>query len=281
METGARVLPHFMKDNTDRNRTSPFAFTGNKFEFRMPGSSLSAAGPNVILNTAVAEELRRFSEELSTVAPEKLHSAAKDLVRRTVEAHKRILFNGNGYTDEWVEEAERRGLWNLVSTPDAIPHFLDEKNVELFTRHHIFSPEEIHARYEIMLENYSKALQLEGRTMVEMMEKDLLPALLTHTGDTATAVGAKQAMGLSTGCDKELLQELSSLYESITVNTKALTANLAAVSSITDVLETARFCHDSILANLETIRSFADRAEALIPDRLLPYPTYDQLLFSV
>ena len=281
METGARVLPHFMKDNTDRNRTSPFAFTGNKFEFRMPGSSLSAAGPNVILNTAVAEELRRFSEELSTVAPEKLHSAAKDLVRRTVEAHKRILLNGNGYTDEWVEEAERRGLWNLVSTPDAIPHFLDEKNVELFTRHHIFSPEEIHARYEIMLENYSKALQLEGRTMVEMMEKDLLPALLTHTGATATAVGAKQAMGLSTGCDKELLQELSSLYESITVNTKALTANLAAVSSITDVLETARFCHDSILANLETIRSFADRAEALIPDRLLPYPTYDQLLFSV
>ena len=180
-----------------------------------------------------------------------------------------------------MEEAERRGLWNLVSTPDAIPHFLDEKNVELFTRHHIFSPEEIHARYEIMLENYSKALQLEGRTMVEMMEKDLLPALLTHTGATATAVGAKQAMGLSTGCDKELLQELSSLYESITVNTKALTANLAAVSSITDVLETARFCHDSILANLETIRSFADRAEALIPDRLLPYPTYDQLLFSV
>src|SRR5699024_5889834 len=148
METGAKVLPHSKKDNTDRNRTSPFAFTGNKFEFRMPGSSLSVAGPNLVLNTAVAEELRQFSQELSAAPEESRDKAAKELVRRIVKEHKRILFNGNGYTDEWVEEAERRGLWNLKSTPEAVSHFLDEKNIKLFTDHHIFSPEEMRARHD-------------------------------------------------------------------------------------------------------------------------------------
>ncbi len=281
METGARVLPHFMKDNTDRNRTSPFAFTGNKFEFRMPGSSLSSAGPNVVLNTAVAEMFRRFSLQLEKLPSGERKKAAKELVRKAVTEHKRVLFNGNGYTEEWVKEAVRRGLWNLTSTPDAILHLLDEKNVELFTKHHIFSPEEIHARYEILLENYGKALQLEGRTMTEMMEKDLLPALLAHIGHTAAAVRAKKELGLSLGFDIRLLEKLSALYDSITQGTEKLSADLKEASGIHDILEAARFCRDAILADLEEIRSYADQAEALIPDELLPYPTYDRLLFSV
>ena len=281
METGARVLPHFKKDNTDRNRTSPFAFTGNKFEFRMPGSSLSVAGPNLVLNTAVAEELRQFSEELSAVSEETRSSAARDLVRRVIREHKRILFNGNGYTDLWVAEAEKRGLWNLKSTPEAVSHFLDEKNVKLFTEHHIFSMEEIRARHDIFLENYSKALQLEDRTMVEMMSKDLLPALLSHTGATAAAVREKEALGLSVRCEKKLLEELTGLYEAITEGTAALTEELAAASSLTDPQELADFCCSRILTTLNEIRKSADQAEALIPDSLLPYPTYDKLLFSV
>ena len=281
METGAKVLPHFTKDNTDRNRTSPFAFTGNKFEFRMPGSSLSVAGPNMVLNTAVAEELRQFSEELSAVPEESRDSVAKELVRRVVKEHKRILFNGNGYTDEWVAEAERRGLWNLKSTPEALSHFLDEKNVKLFTDHHILSPEEMNARHDIILENYSKALQLEGRTMVEMMTKDLLPALLKYTADTASAVREKEALGLSTTCDRKLLEKMNGLYEAITSGTETLAEKLTASVSIDDFQEQADFCHDKILASLEEIRVSADQAEALIPDSLLPYPTYDTLLFSV
>lgn len=281
METGAKVLPHFTKDNTDRNRTSPFAFTGNKFEFRMPGSSLSVAGPNMVLNTAVAEELRQFSEELSAVPEESRDSAAKELVRRVVKEHKRILFNGNGYTDEWVAEAERRGLWNLKSTPEALSHFLDEKNVKLFTDHHILSPEEMNARHDIILENYSKALQLEGRTMVEMMTKDLLPALLKYTADTASAVREKEALGLSTTSDRKLLEKMNGLYEAITSGTETLAEELTASVSIDDFQEQADFCHDKILASLEEIRVSADQAEALIPDSLLPYPTYDTLLFSV
>ena len=281
METGAKVLPHFKKDNTDRNRTSPFAFTGNKFEFRMPGSSLSVAGPNMVLNTAVAEELRQFSEELSAVAEENRDSAAKELVRRIVREHKRILFNGNGYTDEWVAEAERRGLWNLKSTPEALAHLLDEKNVKLFTDHHIFSMEEISARHDIILENYSKALQLEGRTMVEMMTKDLLPALLKYTAATASAVREKEAVGLSAACDRKLLEKMNRLYEAITAETETLAEELTASYSIADFQELADFCHGKILASLDEIRVSADQAEALIPDSLLPYPTYDTLLFSV
>ncbi|HJC48048.1 MAG TPA: glutamine synthetase III [Candidatus Lachnoclostridium pullistercoris] len=281
METGAKVLPHFKKDNTDRNRTSPFAFTGNKFEFRMPGSSLSVAGPNMVLNTAVAEELRQFSEELSAVAEENRDSAAKKLVRRIVREHKRILFNGNGYTDEWVAEAERRGLWNLKSTPEALAHLLDEKNVKLFTDHHIFSMEEISARHDIILENYSKALQLEGRTMVEMMTKDLLPALLKYTAATASAVREKEAVGLSAACDRKLLEKMNRLYEAITAETETLAEELTASYSIADFQELADFCHGKILASLDEIRVSADQAEALIPDSLLPYPTYDTLLFSV
>ena len=180
MDIGAKVLPHFVKDNTDRNRTSPFAFTGNKFEFRMLGSSSSVANPNIILNTAVAEVLSQFYEELKDVPADRMESAVHELLKKTIKEHKRIIFNGNGYTDEWIEEAEKRGLYNLVSTPDALPHFVDEKNEKLLTSHHIFTHAELHSRYEIKLENYVKTLHIEAGTMVEIIQKDLLPAVTTY-----------------------------------------------------------------------------------------------------
>ena len=162
MDIGAKVLPHFVKDNTDRNRTSPFAFTGNKFEFRMLGSSSSVANPNIILNTAVAESLRQFYEKLKDVPADEMESAVHELLKQTIIDHKRVIFNGNGYTDEWLEEAKKRGLYNLVSTPDALPHFIDEKNEKLLTSHHIFTDAELHSRYEIKMENYVKTLHIES-----------------------------------------------------------------------------------------------------------------------
>ena len=168
MDIGAKVLPHFVKDNTDRNRTSPFAFTGNKFEFRMLGSAASVANPNIILNTAVAEALRQFAQELSGVPAEEMEHAVHELIKRAIRKHKRVIFNGNGYTDEWIEEAEKRGLYNLKSTPDALPMWIDEKNIKLFTDHKIFTKEEIFSRYEIWLENYSKTINIEANTMAEI-----------------------------------------------------------------------------------------------------------------
>ena len=179
MDIGAKVLPHFVKDNTDRNRTSPFAFTGNKFEFRMLGSSSSVANPNIILNTAVAESLRQFYEKLKDVPADEMESAVHELLKQTIIDHKRVIFNGNGYTDEWLEEAKKRGLYNLVSTPDALPHFIDEKNERLLTSHHIFTDAELHSRYEIKMENYVKTLHIEANTLVEIIQKDLLPSITT------------------------------------------------------------------------------------------------------
>ena len=177
MDIGAKVLPHFVKDNTDRNRTSPFAFTGNKFEFRMLGSEASVANPNIILNTAVAECVHQFAEQLKDVPEDKMEDAIHELIKKTIIDHKRVIFNGNGYTDEWIEEATKRGLFNLKSTPDALPQWIADKNIELFTKYHIFTKEEIESRYEIWLESYSKILNIESNTMVEMVQKDFLPSV--------------------------------------------------------------------------------------------------------
>ena len=188
METGAAVLPHFTKDNTDRNRTSPFAFTGNKFEFRMPGSALSVSGPNIVLNTAVAEALRQFYEELKDVPADKMEEAVHELVKRAILKHKKIIFNGNGYTDEWIEEAEKRGLYNLKSTPDALPAFIEKKNIDLFTSHNIFTETEIHSRYEILLENYGKTIHIEAKTLRDMVQCQFLPALMKYTDKLAASI---------------------------------------------------------------------------------------------
>ena len=283
METGAHVLPHFIKDTTDRNRTSPFAFTGNKFEFRMLGSSLSVSGPNTVLNTAVAESLSQFAERLSSVPEEHLDHEVHELIKDTIKAHKKVIFNGNGYTDEWVEEAEKRGLFNLRSTPEALKEFVSSKNIQLFTKHAIYTKGEIESRYEILMENYSKTLHIEAKTLLEMMTKDLLPSLLTYEEQVAEAGAKKKAFSasISTIREEELLDKLTSLYEQISKYSEELGAMVATAEGMEDSLASAEYYQSQILPKMDEVRICADEAESLIPDDLLPYPTYSQLLFSI
>ena len=283
MDIGAKVLPHFVKDNTDRNRTSPFAFTGNKFEFRMLGSAASVANPNIILNTAVAEALRQFAQELSGVPAEEMEHAVHELIKRAIRKHKRVIFNGNGYTDEWIEEAEKRGLYNLKSTPDALPMWIDEKNIKLFTDHKIFTKEEIFSRYEIWLENYSKTINIEANTMAEMVQKDLLPSVMTYTEKIAAAASAKKAVvaDISTTCEASLISKLTALEEKMASGVEKLKADTATALATEDPLENAKAYQSVVLEDMEELRKAADAAEILIPDALLPYPTYGKLLFSI
>nr|WP_294662610.1 glutamine synthetase III [uncultured Blautia sp.] len=285
MDIGAKVLPHFVKDNTDRNRTSPFAFTGNKFEFRMLGSSSSVANPNIILNTAVAEVLGQFYEELKDVPADGMESAVHELLKKTIKEHKRIIFNGNGYTDEWLEEAEKRGLYNLVSTPDALPHFVDEKNEKLLTGHHIFTHAELHSRYEIKLENYVKTLHIEAGTMVEIIQKDLLPAVTTYMEKLAQTAALKKSVvpDISVSAEAALLTKLTELSETMVKDLERLKEDTAMAEYEVgkDLLKSAKLYQSVVLTDMEKVRVSADAAEALIPDSILPYPTYGKLLFSI
>lgn len=283
LDIGAHVLPHFFKDNTDRNRTSPFAFTGNKFEFRMLGSAASVANPNVVLNTAVAEALAQFYKELEGTEPEDMEHAVHELIKRAIRKHKKVVFNGNGYTDEWVAEAKKRGLYNLVSTPDCLPQFIADKNVELFTKHHIFTKEEIYSRYEILLENYVKTIGIEARTMEEMLTKDFLPAVSTYAGQTAASAASKKAFMpfVSTASEEALVAKLSSAYTALTDGVAELKALAAKADSIEDMQKAADAFHTEVLGKMNALRDIASETEALIPDSILPYPTYDQLLFSL
>ena len=285
MDIGAKVLPHFVKDNTDRNRTSPFAFTGNKFEFRMLGSSSSVANPNIILNTAVAEVLSQFYEELKDVPADGMESAVHELLKKTIKEHKRIIFNGNGYTDEWIEEAEKRGLYNLVSTPDALPHFVDEKNEKLLTSHHIFTHAELHSRYEIKLENYVKTLHIEAGTMVEIIQKDLLPAVTTYMEKLAQTAALKKSVvpDISVSAEAALLTSLTELSETMVKDLERLKEDTAMAEYEVgkDLLKSAKLYQSVVLTDMEKVRVSADAAEALIPDSILPYPTYGKLLFSI
>lgn len=283
MEIGAAVIPRFFKDSTDRNRTSPFAFTGNKFEFRMLGSSLSVSGPNIVLNTAVAEALRQFYEELKDVPAGEMDSAVHALLKRAIVKHKRIIFNGNGYTEEWVQEAARRGLDNLVSTPDALPRFIAPKSIELFTSHHIFTKDEILSRYVILLEGYSKTLHVEAKTLQAMIRHEFLPALMKCADQVATSIRDKKAVLSSLDCaaEEKLLTRLSQAYQKLDQSEEALEADLAKAEGIEDALESARFYHDAVLADMDAVRLVADAVEADLPDGALPYPGYDKLLFSV
>nr|WP_303243487.1 glutamine synthetase III [uncultured Blautia sp.] len=283
MDIGAKVLPHFVKDNTDRNRTSPFAFTGNKFEFRMLGSEASVANPNIILNTAVAECVHQFAEQLKDVPENKMEDTIHELIKKTIIDHKRVIFNGNGYTDEWIEEAEKRGLFNLKSTPDALPQWIADKNIELFTKYHIFTKEEIESRYEIWLESYSKILNIESNTMVEMVQKDFLPSVFEYIDKlAATAISKKSVIAdISTDAEGKLIKELSDLAGDITKGLETLKADTAAALATEDPLENAKAYQSIVLSDMESLRKSVDAAETLIPDALLPYPTYDKLLFSV
>ena len=284
MDIGAKVLPHFIKDTTDRNRTSPFAFTGNKFEFRMLGSAASVANPNIVLNTAVAEVLAEFSAALKDVPEEEMESAVHALLKKTIEEHKRIIFNGNGYTDEWVEEAEKRGLYNLKTTPDALPHFIAEKNIALFTKHGIFTREELFSRYEIWLENYYKTINIESNTLAEMIQKQVIPSVYTYVEKLADTAAAKKSVvaDISVASEAALISKLSTLADTMAKDLETLKADTAkALASSDDVLACSKAYQETVLEDMETLRKSADEAEALIPDELLPYPTYDELLFSI
>lgn len=283
LEIGAHVLPHFVKDTTDRNRTSPFAFTGNKFEFRMLGSSASVATPNIVLNTAVAEALSQFYDELKDTPADQLKTAIHELLKRAIKKHKKVIFNGNGYTDEWVKEAEARGLYNLTSTPEALKEFISEKNIELFTKHHILTKEEIFSRYEILLENYVKTIEIESRTMQEMLTKDFLPPLSAYTAAVAKNAYEKKTFlpSISVSEEETLVTSLSEAYDSITKDVKLLAQATEEAASVSNVQDAADLCHNKVLALMEKLRMTANDAEAKIPDEYLPYPTYDQLLFSI
>ena len=283
LDIGAHVLPHFVKDTTDRNRTSPFAFTGNKFEFRMLGSAASVANPNVVLNTAVAEALAQFYTELEGTKPEDMEQAVHELIKRAIRKHKKVIFHGNGYTDEWVAEAEKRGLYNLPSTPDCLPQLLADKNVELFTKHHVFTKEELTSRYEIKLENYVKTIGIEARTLAEMITKDFLPAVSTYAAEVSKNATAKKSFmaAADTASEEALVEKLSTAYTALTAEVTELKTLIDTSFALEDTQKCAEAFHDQVLAKMEDIRTIASDIEALIPDSILSYPTYDQLLFSL
>ncbi|WP_034500675.1 glutamine synthetase III [Butyrivibrio hungatei] len=283
MGMGAEVLPHFTKDNTDRNRTSPFAFTGNKFEFRMPGSAVSVANANIVLNTAVAEEITKIYAKLEGVSKEELSDKLAEVLKETLKEHKRVLFNGNGYTDEWVEEAAKRGLPNLKSLPDALPYFKEKESVDLFTKHGIFTKEEIDSRYEILLENYSKSIHIESLTLQEMAKKDLMEGLIAYQSDLLEeAAGKKSLLGeKSATFEIETLRAIDEAQGKMSEALKKLAADTTVAEGKTEVLEQASYYQKTILADMDEVRKYADAAEALVPDSYLGYPTYGQMLFSL
>ena len=283
MAMGATVLPHFTKDNTDRNRTSPFAFTGNKFEFRMPGSSVSVANANIVLNTAVAEEVAKLYEKLAPFKGEELKAKIAEVLKETLVAHKRVLFNGNGYTEEWVKEAAKRGLPNLKSLPDAMPYWISDESIELFTKHGIFTKEEIHSRYEILLENYSKSVHIESLTMQEMVRKDLTEGIVAYEKDLSKEAMQKKSLLGENAASLEisLLKKLDEASYEMSKALEKLAEDTVTAEGKTDALEIAAFYQSTVLADMDELRKYADQAEALIPDKYLSYPTYGQMLFSL
>ena len=282
MKLGVHVLPRFTRDTTDRNRTSPFAFTGNKFEFRMLGSSNSIACANIMLNASVAESLKIYADRLE--AAEDFETALHDMIKKTIKDHKRIIFNGNGYDDAWIKEAtEERGLLNLRTTPDALPTILDKKNVDMLTSHRIFSEAEIRSRYEITLDNYCKTVNIEALTMVDMAKKEILPAVVAYTKSLADALAAKTAAvpGISASYEKNTIARLSGLTDEIDSATAKLESAVIRLKTAADVTEEAFMIRDDILQKMAELRVVCDEAETLTAEEYWPFPTYDKLLFGV
>lgn len=282
MKLGVHVLPKFTRDTTDRNRTSPFAFTGNKFEFRMLGSSNSIACANIMLNAAVAESLKIYADRLENV--DDFETALHDMIKKTIKDHKRIIFNGNGYDDAWIKEAtEKRGLLNLRTTPDAMPAMIADKNVKMLTAHKIFSPAELHSRYEILLENYSKTVNIEALTMVDMARKEILPAVEGYTKSLAETLAAKKAAVAGLPCKYETatITKLSELSDKIADATADLDSEIAKFQAIEDVTEAANDIRDVILGKMDALRAVCDEAETITAKEFWPFPTYSDLLFSV
>ena len=281
LRVGVHTLPKFPKDTTDRNRTSPFAFTGNKFEFRMLGSSASISDANTVLNTAVADVLKGFADTLENA--ENFETALHDLIRDTIKAHKRIIFNGNGYDELWLKEAKRRGLSNLATTPDALQRFLDEKNIALFTSHKVYTEREMRSRYDILMESYCKLLHIEGRTMVDMCRKDILPAVSKYSAHLCSAILAKHSVSESIDYtyEKETLAEISKHTHGAYALTKQLELALEETTKIKDITRLAEHYKKKVLKTMKDLRIHADALETLVSAEHWPFPTYGELLFGV
>lgn len=282
MKLGVHVLPRFIRDTTDRNRTSPFAFTGNKFEFRMLGSSNSIACANIMLNSAVAESLRIYADRLEKA--DDFETALHAMIQKTIKDHKRIIFNGNGYDDAWIKEAtEKRGLMNLRTTPDAYATLLCEKNVDMLTRHKVFSIAELRSRYEIHIENYCKTVNIEARTMAEMAYREILPAIEEYLKEISLTCTAKSAAieGISVRYEKKLIEKLSYLADNIDTATCALSDETAELGKESDHTKAACFIRDVIIPKMEELRSYCDEAEKIVAEKYWPFPTYEKLLFGV
>ncbi len=280
LRIGVHILPKFPKDSTDRNRTSPFAFTGNKFEFRMLGSSASVSDANTVLNTAVAEVLKGFADQLE--ASEDFETDLHNLIRDTIREHKRIIFNGNGYDESWIAEAEKRGLLNLKTTPEALAHFLDKKNIALFTENQIFSETELRSRYEIMLENYCKLINIEALTMVDMARREILPAVSSYVKSLADTVAAvKETSGCEASFELETMKKLNSLNASALAKVKALETAVIGAKSIRDTASLALYYKDTVIPAMNELRIVADESETLTAESYWPLPTYGDMLFGV
>ncbi len=278
-EIGVSSLPKFTKDTTDRNRTSPFAFTGNKFEFRMLGSTFSIAGPNIILNTIVAESLDQFADELE--GAEDFMGAVKELVKKTFIAHKKIIFNGNGYSDEWVKEAKKRGLLNLQSTPEAIPYFKNAKNIALFEKHGIFSALEVESRTDILLENYAKVVNIEALTMIDMANKQILPAVTTYIKELAKTALATKELGFEATAQTATAKKLTKLSADAYKYLDELTTKVHKAEAIADIEKKAMFYRTDVIPAMDKLRAAADEMEVNTADKYWPFPTYGAILFSV
>ena len=279
MKLGVDTLPELPADTTDRNRTSPFAFTGNKFEFRMLGSTFSIAGPNIIVNTIVADTLREFADELE--GAKDFNAALHDLVVRTIRAHRRILFNGNNYSEEWRKEAARRGLLDLANSAEALPHFADKKNIDLFERNGVFTAREVTSRTEIMLENYCKVLTIEALTMIEMGKKDIYPAVNAYITDLCTAAFQKEHFGASAACDKETIAKLSAANEGMYRKIGDIEKLLAEAKGHERPADCAAFFAEKVIPAMQEMRAFADEMEVNTAKSRWPFPTYGDILFSV
>lgn len=281
MRIGVHTLPKFPRDMTDRNRTSPFAFTGNKFEFRMPGSSLSIADVNTVLNTIVAESLDDFATALENT--DDFEGLLHTLIQQTIKDHGKIIFNGNNYSDEWLAEAKRRGLLNLPSTPDALEYFVTDTNKALFEKYRVLSGTELAARHEIMLENYCKTINIEALTMLEMVKKDIVPAISDYTGALASSVLAKRSAceGISTEAEESIIRKLGALLNSVYGKTEALSAATIEMKTAASSEEAARFARSTVFVAMQELRAVVDEAETLVGSDYWPFPTYSEMLFSV
>ena len=278
---GVSSLPDFPMDSTDRNRTSPFAFTGNKFEFRMVGSSLNIAGPNTILKTIVANSLTEFADVLEKATEENFNEVLHDLLVKTIAEHKRVIFNGNGYGDEWPVEAEKRGLLNLKSTVDAIPCLTAKKNIELFKKFGVYSEVELHAREEILLENYSKVINIEALTAADMAKTEIMPAVMKFSKDICDIAASKKALGIEPTVETELAKKLNDLTAALSEKAAQLSDAVVKAQAVEGEEKKARFYHDEVFGLMQSLRAVADELETIVGEKYWPYPTYDELLFNV